>query len=113
MKRILTGLILALPIVVTTSLPKPASALEATTNPQLPRAVDQPEYLAQYDGRYQQRDQGRYGAQDGGRRYQQGDQGRYGAQDGGRYQQREQGAAGHYEHRNHRRAFGRGHYIYH
>ncbi len=64
MKRILTGMILALPIVVTTSLPKPASALLATTNPQLHRYADQPEYLAQYEGRDQRWDQGRYREED-------------------------------------------------
>ncbi len=96
MKRIFTGLILALPIVVATSLPKPASALLATTNPQLPRAVDQPEYIAQYDGRYQRSDQGRYREEDRERD-----------------QRRRAWVNRHYEYgRDHIRVFVPGHYIY-
>ncbi|MBV9386932.1 MAG: hypothetical protein JOZ78_10945 [Chroococcidiopsidaceae cyanobacterium CP_BM_ER_R8_30] len=111
MKRILTAIALALPLAVATSLPKPASALEATNNPQTLRASDKPEYIAQYYGQYQQRDQGRYREQDRGR-YQPWDQGRYGEQYGRQYQYRQPWVAGHYEYRNHRRVFVPGHYEY-
>ena len=95
MNRIITGIMLALPIVVATSLPKLASAQEAMTNPQLHRASGQPEYLAQYDGRYQQQERGRYQQQERGQ-----------------YQRRRTWVAGHYEYRNHRRVFVPAHYIY-
>jgi hypothetical protein len=94
MKRILVGAMFTLPLIAT-ALSKPASALEVNNNPQLSKAVGQPEYIAQYDGRYQQPDGGRYREQDRGR-----------------YQQRRTWVPGHYEYRNHRRFFVRGHYIY-
>ncbi len=58
MKRIITSLIVALPLIVTT-LPKPASALSITANPQVNRYVDG-SLVAQYD----RRDGERYNGQE-------------------------------------------------